>query len=241
MSSTAAVGEPQTRTPSESVLRAEVVTSGYGDRPAIRDIGIDLRSGEVVSVMGPNGAGKTTLVLTLAGELPLLSGSVTWLGRRNRAPLHRRARQGLAFVPEGRSVVSGLSAADNLRLGRGGIGPAVDLFPELRPLLGRTAGLLSGGEQQMLAMGRALASSPKALLVDELSLGLAPAVTARLMAAVRRAASESGVAVLLVEQQIARAFDVCDRWIVLKRGRVVADGTRSDTMQDIERAYFEDE
>jgi branched-chain amino acid transport system ATP-binding protein len=222
----------------EPVIAAANLTSGYGELVVLRDVSIVVRAGEVVSLLGPNGAGKSTLMMTLAGELPYSAGTVSWLGQATRSRLHQRARQGLSYVPERRSIISSLSAADNLRLGPGGIDPAVAVFPELRPLLARPAGLLSGGEQQILAMGRAFAAAPKALLVDELSLGLSPAVTVRLMSAVRRAASAAGVAVLLVEQQIVRAFEICDRWHVLRRGRIVASGTRSDPLESVQRAYF---
>jgi len=218
-------------------IEAENVTAGYDDLAAVRNITFSVDRGEVVSLLGPNGAGKTTLMLSLAGELPLMSGVVRFLGNPATGPLHQRAREGLAFVPEGRSVVSGLTVADNLRLGRGGIDAAVAIFPELKGLLIRPAGLLSGGEQQMLVLGRALGSEPKALLVDELSLGLAPRVVVRLMAAIRNAASETGVAALLVEQQIERAFQVSDRWFILRRGEITANGSRSDGLSAVVEAY----
>jgi len=225
-------------TASGAVLAATNVTTGYGELTVVRSVNIDVHAGEVVSLLGPNGAGKSTLMKTLAGELTHSAGDVRWLGKTTRARLHERARHGLSYVPEGRSIISGLSVADNLRLGRGGIEPAVGIFPELKQLLPRPAGLLSGGEQQMLAIGRAMAARPKALLIDELSLGLSPAATARLMQAVRHASSTTGAAVLLVEQQIARAFEICDRWHVLKRGTIVASGTRSDSLETVEHAYF---
>jgi branched-chain amino acid transport system ATP-binding protein len=221
------------------VLEARHITSGYGELAAVRDIDMKLRAGEVVSLIGPNGAGKTTLMLALIGELPLMKGEVRWRGAATKLPLHRRVRNGLGFVPEGRSIVKGLSVADNLRLAPGGIDPALAVFPELKPLLTRPAGLLSGGEQQMVALGRALACSPRALLVDEFSLGLAPVVVQRLTAAVTDAARRLGLAVLLVEQQIVRAFVMCDRWIVMKGGVVMGSGNRAETtMEDVERAYL---
>lgn len=223
------------------VLEAVRLESGYGDLAVIRDISLSVNAGEVVSLLGPNGAGKTTLMLALAGELPVMHGEIRWMGRRTQEPPYRRAQRGLGFVPEGRSVVSSLSTADNLRLGRGGVDRAVAFFPELRGLLSRPAGLLSGGEQQMLAMARTLAASPTALLVDELSLGLAPVIVSRLMSVVREAADRTGVAVLLVEQQVKRAFDICDRWFVLKRGELVASGDRSSGLAVVEKAYFGDE
>jgi len=226
---------------SSPVIEVIDLMSGYGDLPAVRDVSLSVGAGEVVSLLGHNGAGKTTLMLTLAGELPVMQGEIRWMGTRMQDPPYRRAQRGLGFVPEGRSVVSSLSTADNLRLGQGGVDKAVEIFPELRELLSRPAGLLSGGEQQMLAMARTLAASPTALLVDELSLGLAPVVVIRLLTAIREAADRSGVAVLLVEQQVKRAFEICDRWFVLKRGELVASGSQSSGLAAVERAYNADD
>lgn len=225
--------------PAQPILEARGLTSGYGALAAVRGIDLQLRAGEVVSLIGPNGAGKTTLMRALVGELPLMEGEVRWDGSTTKLPLHRRVRNGLGYVPEGRSVVKGLSVADNLRLAPGGIGPALAVFPELEPLLSRPAGLLSGGEQQMVELGRALACSPRALLLDEFSLGLAPVVVQRLTAAVGNAVRQLGLAVLLVEQQVVRAFGMCDRWIVIKGGLVQGTGARAETtMDDVERIYL---
>jgi branched-chain amino acid transport system ATP-binding protein len=147
-------------------------------------------------------------------------------------------RAGLAYVPEARSVISGLSTRDNLRLGRGGVSAALSYFPELEPLLARKGGLLSGGEQQMLTLARALASKPSALLVDELSLGLAPLIVERLLTAVRKAADEEGLAVLLVEQQARRALSAADRWYLLRNGCIDTNGVASDGIGALEAAYL---
>jgi len=160
--------------------------------------------------------------------LPTMGGDVRWLGGRRPKSLHQFARDGLSFVPEGRSVISELSVRDNLRLGDGGVEGAVAFFPELERLLDRPAGLLSGGEQQMLSLGRALATAPKALLADEVSLGLAPIIVDRLFAAIKRASVERGLAVLLVEQQPRRALAIADRWYLLRNGAMVAEGTADD-------------
>ncbi|MEU0561708.1 ATP-binding cassette domain-containing protein [Dactylosporangium sp. NPDC006015] len=224
----------------EPLIEARGLSAGYGDLAALRDLDLVVRPGEIVALLGPNGAGKTTTLLTLAGELKPLAGTVRWRGRPASARLHRRAREGMAFVPEERSVFMQLSAAENLRLGRGPRSLALDAFPELTPLLDRRAGLLSGGEQQILTLARALAGRPALLLADELSLGLAPLVVDRLLRAIRQAADE-GLGVLLVEQQAARALEVADRAYVLRRGRVITEGASAELSRDwskLERSYL---
>lgn len=211
----------------DTVLSLRGVHSGYGHVPVIRDIDIEVRAGEVVALLGANGAGKTTTILTMAGELEPSSGSVAFLGARASGPLHRRSRAGLRLVTEERSVFMSLTVADNLRLAGRDHQFALDLFPELEPLLKRRAGLLSGGEQQMLALGRVLGSDCKVLLADELSLGLSPVAVDRMLKAVRIAAAR-GVGVVLVEQNLRRALSVADRAYVLQRGRVVMQGDASD-------------
>ena len=220
------------------LLELRGLSAGYGELAAVRGIDLEVHAGEVIALFGPNGAGKTTTLLTVAGELPPLAGEVRWLGEATRAPLHKLVRQGMAFVPEERSIVAGMSTRDNLRLGKGGIDGAVDIFPELAALLDRPAGLLSGGEQQMLTLARSLALKPKLLLADELALGLAPLVVARLMATLRKAADDVGVAVLLVEQQAKRALAVADRWYLLQRGQIAATGDSDTDWQQFEDAYL---
>lgn len=205
------------------VLQVSGLVAGYGDLAAVRGLNLELRAGEVVALLGPNGAGKTTTLLTLAGELPKIAGEVYYMGHPFSGPLHKRVRRGLGFVPEERSVFMNLSVADNLKIGDCA-DQAVALFPELKSLLGRRAGLLSGGQQQMLTLGRALAMRPKMLLIDELSVGLAPLAVDRLLDAVTTAAHEMGTAVLLVEQQARRALRVADRWYLLRRGVLAAAG-----------------
>jgi branched-chain amino acid transport system ATP-binding protein len=223
---------------SRIVLEARGLTAGYGDLAAIRGIDIEVRQGEIVALFGANGAGKSTTLLSLVGELPRSAGEVRWLGRPTGARLHQLAREGLAFVPETRSVLASMSVRDNLLLGRGGVEPAVAIFPELRPLLRRRAGLLSGGEQQMLTLARALAARPVALLVDELSLGLAPIVVERLFAALRDAVSAHDIAVLLVEQEARRALEVADRWYLLRGGELVGSGDAAAGAGRLETEYL---
>jgi ABC-type branched-subunit amino acid transport system ATPase component len=225
----------------EVVLEVEGLSAGYGGLAAVCELDLTVHSGEVVALLGPNGAGKSTTLLTLAGELLPLGGTVTYLGRSQHDPLYRRVREGLAFVPEERSVFGSLTVAANLRLGPGPSEAALELFPELRPLLGRRAALCSGGEQKMISLARALAARPRLLLVDEPSLGLAPTVVQRLITALRMAADRDGIGVLLVEQHARQALEVANRAYVLYRGRAVMESSSVDLLDDpsaLERAYI---
>ena len=222
------------------VIEARNLSVGYGPMPVVHELNINVCPGEVVALLGVNGAGKTTTVRALAGDLKPMSGEVWMRGRKVTTPLYRRAKSGLRYISEERSVFMGLSAADNLRLGGTLKQECLDLFPELEPLLARKAGLLSGGEQQMLTLARALAVSPRVLLADELSLGLAPLVLERLLLAVRAAADRGG-AVLLVEQHVRDALEVADRAYVLSHGRVVLEGDAKDLKSrigEIEQTYL---
>jgi sulfate-transporting ATPase len=222
------------------LLVATGLSAGYGGQPAVHDLDLTVRRGEVLALLGANGAGKTTTLLALAGELRPLTGTLSWDGRPIGQPLYRRAANGTALVPEERSAVRSLTVADNLRLAGVGVDRAVALFPELEALLGRSAGLISGGEQQMLTLARALGRQPQLLLADEVSLGLAPLVVERLLAALRTAADE-GVAVVVVEQQARRALDIADHVIVLRRGRVELAGPAAELRDEfgrIEAAYL---
>ena len=222
------------------VLAACALHAGYGDAPVVRGLDLTVHAGEVVALLGANGAGKTTTILTLAGALRPLGGRVEWLGGPAGPTLAHRSRAGLGLVPEERSIFTRLSVAENLSIGRGPADRALELFPELRPHLRRRAGLLSGGQQQMLTVARALAARPRALLIDELSLGLAPVITRRLLEAVRAAAAD-GVAVLLVEQHVRQALAVSDRAYVLSRGSLVLQGPSAELAADItaiERSYL---
>jgi branched-chain amino acid transport system ATP-binding protein len=221
------------------MLRARGLTVGYGDVPVVHGIDIDVEAGEMVALLGPNGAGKTTTLLALGGVLPH-EGEVDLDEVPLRGPLHRRARRGVGFIPEERGVFRQLSTRTNLSLGAGGIDGALEVFPELERLLDRQAGLLSGGEQQMLVLARALAARPRLLLVDELSLGLAPLIVRRLLDVLRRTASE-GTGVLVVEQHAQQVLDLADRAYVLLRGAVILRGTGAELRSrtsEIERRYL---
>jgi branched-chain amino acid transport system ATP-binding protein len=207
----------------------------------VRDLDLRVDAGEVVALIGPNGAGKTTTLLTLAGELPPIRGEVAFDGAPTKAPLFKRARRGLGFVTEERSVFMGLSTADNLRLAGVSRADATALFPELAPLMRRSAGLLSGGEQQMLTLARTLARRPALLLADELSLGLGPKVVQRLLRSVREFATDRNIGVLLVEQHVRKALEIADRVYVMRRGRIVLHGTASEIggrVKELETAYL---
>jgi sulfate-transporting ATPase len=214
-----------------SLLAARDLSAGYHDVAAIRNVDIAVEAGEVVLLAGANGAGKTTTIMALAGALRPMAGHVELAGAPTTAPLHRRCQSGMGIVTEERTIFRALTVRENLRLGRGDPSIALDHFPELRKRLSVRAGLLSGGEQQMLSLARVIAAQPRVILADELSLGLAPIVVERLLAALR-AAADDGAGVLLVEQQVRRALDVADRVYVLRRGALAGSGTAESMRAD---------
>ncbi len=232
---------------SEALLECKEMTTGYGGVAVVRDLDLSVDSGEVVALLGPNGAGKTTTLLALSGVIKTMSGSVQVCGNSVRGGRsHVTARQGLAFVPDDRSLFYNLTGRQNLRLAmqRKDVTPGtkrvLDFFPALERVLDRRAGLMSGGEQQMLALGRALARRPQVLMVDEMSLGLAPIIVERLMPTIRRMASELGTAILLVEQHVDLALQVADRAYVLDRGAVSIEGAAEElrTRRDLLAASY---
>jgi len=223
------------------LLEAKGLCAGYDTGLVVRDLDLTVHPGEVVALLGPNGAGKTTTLLSLAGELPLRGGEVRMYGRPVRTPCHKRARAGLGYLTEERSVFMTLSVADNLRVAGVATGDALELFPELQPFLRKKAGQLSGGQQQMLALARMLGRHPEVLLADELSLGLAPIVVQRLLTALRHAATERGVGVLVVEQHVRQVMRIADRVYVLRHGEVTLSGPVADLrdrLDEIEASYL---
>ncbi|WP_082594305.1 ABC transporter ATP-binding protein [Phycicoccus sp. Soil802] len=216
------------------MLHVEDLVVRYGSAVALDGVSLQVEAGEMVALVGPNGAGKSTMVNTIAGLLKPSAGSVRLEGR-------------VALVPEGRQMFPDMTVEDNLKLGGWSIrnrdlAEVLDLLPDLGSLRRRKAGRLSGGQQQMVAVGRALMARPDLLVIDELSLGLAPLVVDELADHLRLLNRERGTAVLLVEQEVGLAFDVCTRACVLDAGRVVASGTSSELAgtEVVRRAYFGD-
>jgi branched-chain amino acid transport system ATP-binding protein len=235
----------------QALLDVRNVYAGYGGQPVLNGISLHVAEGESVAVFGPNGAGKTSLMRAISGLLPLAKGSVTVAGSSVARLLpHQVARLGVAHVPEGRGIFPSLTLRENLflavprRAARGAREEQLDvvlkLFPWLRLRWGQAAGTLSGGEQQMLAIGRALMSAPRVLMLDEPSLGLAPRIVDEVFAALR-VIHQSNVSILIVEQGVQHAAELASRGYVLNRGEVVAEGPPRVLLErdGIHKAYFQ--
>jgi branched-chain amino acid transport system ATP-binding protein len=232
------------------MLEVHDMQVAYGQARALWGVSLQLRERELLCVVGPNGAGKTTLINTLAGMLRARSGRIVLDGRDlGTLPPHRFCEAGIAIVPEGRRLFGSMSVLENLEIGsivaaaKGRRAESLEsvlaLFPALKPKLGQAAAELSGGQQQMVAIGRALMARPRLLLLDEPSLGLSPLIVTEVFGAIRRV-NDEGTAVLLVEQNVATALRVAHRAYVLEEGRTVAEGTPDELMRrdEIRRAYL---
>jgi branched-chain amino acid transport system ATP-binding protein len=232
------------------LLEARNLHVGYGDASAVWDVSLDVDAGEIVSVIGPNGAGKTTLINAIAGLLRCRSGELRFDGcDMNGVKAHDYCAHGIALVPEGRRLFVKMSVEENLELGcylrsaraarARSLERVYDLFPILREKRRQPAGELSGGQQQMVAIGRALMARPRIVLFDEPSLGLAPTIVDEMFATIERV-REDGAAVLLVEQNVLKALEAADRAYVLEQGRIVAHGLPADLAKQphIREAYL---
>jgi len=232
------------------MLQVERIRVHYGAAPALYDVSLTVDAGELVCLVGPNGAGKSTLINTIAGLNRITAGKLSISGRDLASlPAHRFVSEGIAIVPEGRRLFGSMTVRENLELGslepaakarrRESLERACTMFPAIADNMQRLAGALSGGQQQMVAIARALMARPRLLLLDEPSLGLAPAIVIELFVSIRRINAE-GTAVLLVEQNVTAALDLSSRAYVLDEGRIVAQGSPQELLaqQHIHRAYL---
>ena len=232
-----------------TILKVDDINVYYGSIHAIKGISFEVGEGEVVTLIGANGAGKSTTLNTIAGLLRSKTGSIEFMGQSlAKVPSHKIVAKGLALVPEGRRVFLQMTVQENLEMGaftqkNAGIAQDLemvyDLFPRLKERLKQTAGTLSGGEQQMLAVGRALMAKPKVMMMDEPSLGLAPLVVKDIFSIIRRI-NDDGVTVLLIEQNANAALKIADRGYVLQTGNVTMTGTGMELLNDesIKEAYL---
>jgi branched-chain amino acid transport system ATP-binding protein len=232
------------------MLKIEGLCTGYDDLKVLFDVSLDVNEGEVVALVGSNGAGKTTLLRAISGTIPVTAGSIKWFDEDLvKMPANKRAEMGIAHIPQGRGILSTLSIKDNLILGsytkrtrarRSELMEKVFLtFPVLKDRLNLIAGTLSGGQQQMLAIGRAMIMDPKLLILDEPSLGLAPIVVDEVFR-ILNAFKIQGSSMLIIEQNLVKALEVADRGYVMETGRVVIEGKSSELFNDpeVRRAYL---
>ncbi len=222
------------------ILEVSKLSAGYDNVPVVRGLSLSAAAGEVVTLLGANGAGKTTTLRAISGLVRVSSGTVRLDGiDLDGISPTGRARAGIAHVPEGRGIFYGLTVGEHFRVGlrptRAQVDEVLEYFPALTKLQNRRAGLLSGGEQQMLAIACALIQTPKLLLLDELSLGLAPVIVERLLPVVRAFATERQVAVVLVEQHVRLGLDIADRAYVLAHGDLTASGSAEELRNDTDR------
>jgi branched-chain amino acid transport system ATP-binding protein len=233
------------------MLEVTGLTVSYGGLRALQDVSLSVAPGQFVTVVGPNGAGKTTLFKTICGIVAAGGGSVSWDGAPLLTkPASARAHLGIAHVPEGRQVFRTLTVRENLELGayprasraqwRHTLDRIHTLFPKLSDRAGQLAGTLSGGEQQMVAIGRGLACVPRLLMLDEPSMGLAPSVAEAIFERIAQVHKEDGLAILLVEQRVAEALELSDHGYVLESGRIVLQGPYEDLLSDdlVRRSYL---
>lgn len=233
----------------EPVLKVEQINVYYGSIHAIKDISFEVHPGEIVTLIGANGAGKSTTLNTVAGLLHSKTGNITFMGEDlGKVPCHKIVSKGMALVPEGRRVFQEMTVKENLEMGAYTKSPSsisrdlelvYDKFPRLKERYRQVAGTLSGGEQQMLAMGRALMSHPKLLMLDEPSMGLAPILVEQIFEIIQQL-HQSGTTILLVEQNASAALSVADRGYVLETGKIVTSGTGAELLESpvIKKAYL---
>ena len=230
------------------MLKVENINVYYGNIHAIKDISFEVNDGEVVALIGANGAGKSTTLKTISGILPARTGSISFLGETlDHVPAHKRVAKGLSHVPEGRRIFLQMTVLENLQMGaftskedvKADLENVFERFPRLRERKNQIGGTLSGGEQQMLAMGRALMSHPKLLMLDEPSMGLAPILVEQIFDIIREL-HKAGTTILLVEQNAEMALRIADRAYVLESGRITVSGTGAElaASDEIKKAYL---
>jgi branched-chain amino acid transport system ATP-binding protein len=232
------------------MLRIDNLTVHYGGLVALNGISLEVQKGEFISVIGPNGAGKTTLFKAISGQVPVAAGGIVFEGKSLlETPAWRRAYMGIAHVPEGRQIFRSLTVEENLLIGLeaktqhrtgGELNEIYDLFPRLKERTGQLAGSLSGGEQQMVAIGRALISAPQLIMLDEPSLGLAPAIVDQIFDTIVHLHRHRNLTILMVEQRAGEAIESCDRGYILSSGSIVGSGSRAELLGDenVRKAYL---